>query len=146
MKDEPFKLPLGWEWVTIDTLAIIGTGTTPSRENLAFFAGGTIPWVTSGETGQAFIDATEQHVTDLALVQTSLTVYPVGTLIVAMYGQGKTRGQVAELRIPAATNQACAATALVESSDFHRAYVKVVFEKSYDAIRELSAGGGRNLI
>ena len=141
--EKPFELPQGWEWVPIDTLASVGSGTTPSRENPAFFVGGTTPWVTSGETGQAFIDATEQHVTDAALAQTSLTVYPVGTLIVAMYGQGKTRGQVAELRIPAATNQACAAIALVEGSAHHRAYVKLVFEKSYDEIRELSAGGAQ---
>ncbi|WP_306555237.1 restriction endonuclease subunit S [Acidovorax sp.] len=142
-EEKPFELPVGWEWVPIDTLATVGTGTTPSRENPAFFVGGTTPWVTSGETGQTFIDATEQHVTDVALAQTSLTVYPVGTLIVAMYGQGKTRGQVAELRIPAATNQACAAIALIESAAHHRAYVKLVFEKSYDEIRELSAGGAQ---
>ncbi|CAN7343263.1 restriction endonuclease subunit S [Acidovorax delafieldii] len=142
-EEKPFELPVGWEWVPIDTLATVGTGTTPSRENPAFFVGGTTPWVTSGETGQTFIDAAEQHVTDAALAQTSLTVYPVGTLIVAMYGQGKTRGQVAELRIPAATNQACAAIALIESAAHHRAYVKLVFEKSYDEIRELSAGGAQ---
>jgi type I restriction enzyme S subunit len=142
-EEKPFGLPVGWEWVPIDTLATVGTGTTPSRENPAFFVGGTTPWVTSGETGQTFIDTTEQHVTDVALAQTSLTVYPAGTLIVAMYGQGKTRGQVAELRIPAATNQACAAIALIESAAHHRAYVKLVFEKSYDEIRELSAGGAQ---
>lgn len=138
-----FGLPVGWEWVSIDCLAHVGTGTTPSRDNPAFFNGGDIPWVTSGETGQSFIDAAEQYVTDQALEQTSLTVYPAGTLIVAMYGQGKTRGQVAELRIPAATNQACAAVRLLEISDDHRAYVKLVFEKSYDEIRELSAGGAQ---
>lgn len=142
-EEKPFALPVGWEWVPIDTLATVGTGTTPSRENPAFFVGGTTPWVTSGETGQTFIDATEQHVTDVALAQTSLTVYPVGTLIVAMYGQGKTRGQVTELRIPAATNQACAAITLIEHAADHRAYVKLVFEKSYDEIRELSAGGAQ---
>ena len=142
-EEKPFELPVGWEWVPIDTLATVGTGTTPSRENPTFFVGGTTPWVTSGETGQTYIDATEQHVTDVALAQTSLTVYPVGTLILAMYGQGKTRGQVAELRIPAATNQACAAIALIESAAHHRAYVKLVFEKSYDEIRELSAGGAQ---
>jgi type I restriction enzyme S subunit len=99
--------------------------------------------VTSGETGKPFIAETAQHVTELALSQTSLTVYPVGTLIVAMYGQGKTRGQVSELQIEATTNQACAAIVLVEPSFAHRSFVKLVFEKSYDEIRELSAGGAQ---
>ncbi|MNQ54970.1 Type-1 restriction enzyme EcoKI specificity protein [compost metagenome] len=142
-EEKPFELPVGWEWVPVDALANVGSGTTPSRDNPAYFIGGKTPWVTSGETGQPFIDATEQHVTELALQQTSLAVHPVGALIVAMYGQGKTRGQVAELRIAATTNQACAAICLVERSYAHRAYVKLVFEKSYDEIRELSAGGAQ---
>jgi len=142
-EETPFELPERWEWVTLDTLAQVGTGTTPSRDNPAYFTSGTIPWVTSGETGQTFISATAQHVTKLALGDTSLTLYPVGTLIVAMYGQGKTRGQISELLIEATTNQACAGIVLHEQHADHRAYVKLVFEKSYDEIRELSAGGAQ---
>jgi type I restriction enzyme S subunit len=142
-EEKPLELPVGWEWVSIEMLADVGTGTTPSRDNVAFFAGGSIPWVTSGETGNPFIARTAQHVTELALSDTSLTMYPIGTLIVAMYGQGKTRGQVSELQIEATTNQACAAIVLFEPSAVHRSYVKLVFEKSYDEIRELSAGGAQ---
>ena len=142
-QEVPFELPSGWAWVSIDALADVGSGTTPLRDNLAYFMGGRIPWVTSGETGSHFISETVQCVTALALSQTSLTVYPVGTLIVAMYGQGKTRGQVSELRIEAATNQACAAIVLVEPSAAHRSFVKLVFEKSYDEMRDLSAGGAQ---
>jgi type I restriction enzyme S subunit len=141
--EQPFALPMGWEWVQVEALADVGSGTTPSRDNIAFFAGGSISWVTSGETGKPFIAATARHVTELALAQTSLSVYPVGTLIVAMYGQGKTRGQVSELQIEAATNKACAAIVLIEPSLAHRSFVRLVFEKSYDEIRELSAGGAQ---
>lgn len=141
--DEFTDLPSGWQWATINTLAEVGTGATPSRDNASYFHKGTISWVTSGETGQPFIEFTGQHVTELALSQTSLTVYPVGTLKVAMYGQGKTRGQVAELQIEAATNQACAAIALVEPALPHRRFIKLFFEKIYDEIRELSAGGAQ---
>ena len=138
-----YELHPRWVWTTIEDIADVGTGTTPSRDNEAFFAGGTIPWVTSGETGQPFIRSTAQHVTETALAKTSLTVYPVGTLIVAMYGQGKTRGQVSELCLAATTNQACAAIVLMEQSAVHRDFIKLVFEKSYDEIRELSAGGAQ---
>jgi type I restriction enzyme S subunit len=142
-EEKPFELPVGWEWAPVQALAHVGTGTTPSRDNAAYFSDTGIPWVTSGETGQSLIKKTDQFVTARALSETSLTLYPVGTLIVAMYGQGKTRGQVAELRIEAATNQACAAIVLVESSDHHRQFVKLVFEKSYDEIRNLAAGGAQ---
>lgn len=72
-----------------------------------------------------------------------LTVYPAHTLIVAMYGQGKTRGQVSELLAPAATNQACAAIVLISEETYHRQYVKLFFEKIYDEIREQAAGGAQ---
>jgi type I restriction enzyme S subunit len=60
-----------------------------------------------------------------------------------MYGQGKTRGQVSELCLEAPTNQACAAIVLTEKSALHRGFVKLVFEKSYDEIRAMSAGGAQ---
>ena len=141
--DGPYELPTGWSWVPLGGIASVGTGTTPARENKYFWDSGSIPWVTSGETSQSFIRATEQFVTEEALAKTSLTLYAPGTLIVAMYGQGKTRGQVAELCLHATTNQACAAISLIEASPSHRSYIKLVFEKSYDEIRELSAGGAQ---
>ena len=141
--EQPFELPSGWEWVSVDALAHVGTGTTPSRDNEAYFSIIGIPWITSGETGQSVITQADQFVTARALSETSLTLYPIGTLIVAMYGQGKTRGQVAELGIEATTNQACAAIVLVEPSASHRQFIKLVFEKSYDEIRSLSAGGAQ---
>jgi len=137
------ELPRGWSWASMGTIAIVGTGTTPSRTNSAYFSPATIPWVTSGETGQSFITKTGQAVSELALRETGLTVYPQGTLIVAMYGQGKTRGQVSELTIEATTNQACAAIVPVIQDVEHRRYLKLFFEKIYDEIRELSAGGAQ---
>lgn len=136
-------LPDGWQWTTVEGVASVGTGTTPSRTNPAYFSPASIPWVTSGETGRPFIDKTEQGVSPLALRDTSLKVYPSGTLIVAMYGQGKTRGQVSELRIEATTNQACAAIVPTIADVAHRRYLKLFFEKIYDEIRELSAGGAQ---
>ncbi len=57
-----------------------------------------------------------------------------------MYGEGKTRGKVAELRISAATNQACAAIMLPLEASL-RAYVKLFLLKNYDDLRRLSSGG-----
>ncbi|NMM06955.1 restriction endonuclease subunit S [Polaromonas sp.] len=139
----PYETPGNWEWCKLELIAQVGTGTTPSREVSEFFSPPEVPWVTSGETGNSHIRATRQFVSNLALTETSLKVYPVGTLIVAMYGQGKTRGQVAELLIPAATNQACAAIVLHDKSEGHRDYVKLFFEKSYDEIRLQAAGGAQ---
>ena len=72
-----------------------------------------------------------------------LRVYPPGTLLVALYGQGKTRGQVAELGISAAINQACAAICPLEGIQSMQPYLKLLLEKQYDEMRSLSAGGAQ---
>ena len=139
----PFALPDGWLWTTIESIADVGTGTTPLRTNTAYFNPPAIPWVTSGETRNPFISETAEKVSVLALEETNLTVYPAGTLVVAMYGQGKTRGQISELQIDAATNQACASIAPVLKAVELRKYIKLFFEKIYDEIRAEAAGGAQ---
>jgi type I restriction enzyme S subunit len=136
-------VPSTWAWVTIDEIASVSSGTTPSRAESAYYSSGGTPWVTSGETNNAVITSTAQHVTAKALKETSLRLYPPGTLIVAMYGEGKTRGQIAELGIAATTNQACAAIVLKLEDIGHRRYVKLFFQKIYEEIRELAAGGAQ---
>ncbi|MGY2964033.1 type I restriction enzyme S subunit [Pseudomonas sp. TE36184] len=141
--EKSFPLPEGWEWIRLEEIAQVGTGATPLRTNPKYFEPATINWVTSGETSQDFIHQTEQMVSSLALKETNLTVYPPYTLIIAMYGQGKTRGQISELLINACTNQACAAVQLFDQDESHRRYVKYFFVKSYDDIRLLAAGGAQ---
>ena len=141
--EKPFELPESWEWVRLENIAQVGTGATPLRTNPKYFEPATINWVTSGETSQDHIHETAQKVSPVALTETNLTVYPPHTLVIAMYGQGKTRGQISELLIDACTNQACAAIQLFDQDESHRRYVKYFFVKSYDDIRLLAAGGAQ---
>ncbi len=120
-------------------LAIIRSGTTPLRGNKAFYDGGTIPWITSGDLHQGRITAPTQFVTQKALDATSLKVIPAGSLLVAMYGEGKTRGTAAELGIDATTNQACAAITLHEPE--LRQWVRLILDANYTGLRRLAAGG-----
>ena len=82
------------------------------------------------------------YITELALRETNCTAYPAGSLVVAMYGEGKTRGSVATLRIDAATNQACAVLRKIEIGCLQN-YVKICYEYSYDALREKAQGGNQ---
>lgn len=143
-KDEkPIELPKAWKVERLGVFSIVGTGSTPARDNEAYYSPPEINWVTSGETSSEFITETKEKISKLAVKETNVSVYPVGTLIVAMYGQGKTRGQVTELMIEAGTNQACAAIVLVENSETHRKYIKLFFEKAYEELRSHAAGGAQ---
>lgn len=130
--------PEGWVSASIGQIADVGTGATPNRGKAQFYEGGVIPWVTSGALNETTVTAAKEFVTEAAVRQTNLTLYPPGTLLVAMYGEGKTRGKCSELQISATTNQAIAA---IQVKSELRPFVKVCLMSLYEKIR-LSASGG----
>jgi type I restriction enzyme S subunit len=84
----------------------------------------------------------EEFVTASAIAAHRLKKFPIGTLLVAMYGEGKTRGQVTELGIEATINQACAAVVVNEAKALKR-FVKFALEANYFQMRELAEGGNQ---
>nr|WP_106780843.1 restriction endonuclease subunit S [Lysinibacillus timonensis] len=139
----PFDIPSSWEWIRLGELATITSGSTPLKSNTEYYLDGSIPWITSGETRNSVITVADNYITEKALKECSLTLYPKGTLIMAMYGQGKTRGQVSELGIEATTNQACAAIELYLQDPILKEYVKTCLMSVYNSIREQAAGGAQ---
>lgn len=140
-EEKPFTLPKGWEWCRLGELANIATGSTPAKNKVKYYMHGTIPWITSSETGQEYVSSARYYVTDLAVKECNLTINQPHTLVMAMYGQGKTRGQITELAIPATTNQACATISCYMSS--LNPYLKIYCKKIYQEIRELASGGAQ---
>ena len=140
-EEKLFALPKGWEWCRLGELANIATGSTPAKNKVEYYMHGTIPWITSSETGQEYVSSARYYVTDLAVKECNLTINRPHTLVMAMYGQGKTRGQITELAIPATTNQACATISCYMSS--LNPYLKIYCKKIYQEIRELASGGAQ---
>ena len=144
LKDEiPFDLPEGWTWCKVGEITNIGTGATPLTTNAEYYNNGKIPWVTSSATGNLFVEKPEKFITEKALKETNCTLNPIGTLVVAMYGQGKTRGQITELMFEGATNQACATILPYLDNIEFRKYIKLYFRKIYLEIRKLAQGGAQ---
>ncbi len=137
---ERYVPPSHWEWTTVGELAKVGTGATPLRSRKDYYEPGTVPWVTSTQLNEPFIDSARQHISEKALAETSVKLYPPGTLLVAMYGEGQTRGRCSELRTHATINQACAAIQFDSQYESRRPWVKLLLEASYDRNRRLAAG------
>jgi len=117
-------LPSGWGTIKINQVAEIFTGATPLKSNADYYENGSIPWVTSGSLNNEFVDSADSFVTDLALKETNLKLLPKHTLLVAMYGEGKTRGKCSELLIEATTNQAIAGIVLNDRYPISRKFLK----------------------
>ena len=142
IEDEiPFDLPESWAWCRIKNICTIGTGATPLKSNSAYYANGTIPWITSAATSEELITTPADYITERAITETNCSIYPIGTLIIAMYGEGKTRGQISELGIEACTNQACAALQILADDVRLSQYVKSYFQYSYENLRQKAKGG-----
>lgn len=108
------KLPEGWVWSSLGECFHVAVGATPSRKEVGYW-NGAIPWVSSGEVRFNRIKDTKEKITDAGLSNSSTQINPVGSVLLGMIGEGKTRGQVAILDIPAANNQNCAAIWISES-------------------------------
>ena len=135
------ELPEGWVEKRIDEVASVGTGATPLKGNKEYYSGGKISWVTSGALNDEFVRKASDFVTEKAIKETNLSVYPIHTLLVAMYGEGKTRGKCSELLIEACTNQAVAAIYFERHDIRIKPFLKYFLLKNYYDVRKLAAGG-----
>ncbi len=129
-----------WNVSTMEGISSISSGGTPSRTKTDYWNGKT-PWVTTTLIDFNTITLVNEYITEAGLQNSSAKIFPKNTILMAMYGQGKTRGKVAILGVQAAINQACAAITLKKgiNTDF-------VFQNlaaRYDEIRRISNQGGQ---
>jgi type I restriction enzyme, S subunit len=104
------EVPADWKVATLGGLCQTSSGTTPARaQDELYYRNGSIPWVKTMDLGNTDLVGTSECVTESAIKQTSLQIYPVGTVLVAMYGGFQQIGRTGLLRIPAAVNQAIVA-------------------------------------
>jgi type I restriction enzyme S subunit len=104
MASDSKRLPKHWVIKRLGDVCKTGAGGTPLKSNCKYYEGGTIPWLLSGEVAQGEISESKNFITQAGLDNSSAKIFPVNTVLVAMYGA--TAGQVGILRFEAATNQA----------------------------------------
>jgi type I restriction enzyme S subunit len=141
-EENPYEVPKGWVWKRLCDLVDVGTGSTPQKGNKEYY-NGKIPWYTSSATNNIIAEMPRTFITEKAIRETNCKIFPQGSLIIALYGQGKTRGQISEIAIPGATNQAIAAMVFFESSRSIKDYLKYYFLKIYAEIRLLAEGAAQ---
>ncbi|WP_454257536.1 restriction endonuclease subunit S [Pseudoxanthomonas mexicana] len=118
------------------------SGSTPPRGDRRYWSPAEIPWVKTGEVAFAPITQTEESISRQALKECSLTLLPPKSVLIAMYGQGKTRGQSAILETEATTNQAC--FAIFPNDTWDAEFLHHWLMASYEDLRGLSEGRGGN--
>ena len=130
----------GWASKPIGQVLKVTTGGTPSRNNATFW-NGDIPWVKTGEVNYYVIDSTEESITAEGLKGSAAKLCPPNSVLVALYGQGPTRGRVGMLGIEAAVNQACAA--IYPNADFDPWFVYYYLSGKYLSLRAMAQGAAQ---
>jgi len=135
-----FQDAKAWGFDSLGNLFDTSSGGTPDRTKVEYWTG-SIPWITTSLVGFNTITEVDECITDAGLNNSSAKIFPEKTILVAMYGQGKTRGQVAMLGVKAATNQACAA--ILPRKDIDPHFVFLNLGSRYEELRGLSNSGGQ---
>lgn len=142
VKSEKIILENGHEWIrcTIGAIGRVVNGSTPSRKILEYW-NGNIPWISSGEVKNNIINASNECISEEGYNNSSVRLLPTGTVLIAMIGEGKTRGQSAILGVKATINQNIAAI-VIDHGYILPHYIWYWLQLNYSKNREKGAGSG----
>lgn len=134
--------PFGREWeeVLVGNVAELTAGGTPSTKKSEYW-GGDIPWMNSGEINLKQVFSVEGRITELGLQNSSTKQIPKNSVLIALAGQGKTRGTVAINRIELCTNQSIAAI-MPNRTQLYPEFLYFNLDNRYQELRSMSTGDG----
>ena len=141
------EIPVHWEVWKLGHSASVGNGSTPSRSNAAYWTEGAIPWLNSSVVNQHEVTKADQFVTDVALRECHLPLVKSGSVLVAITGQGKTRGQAVVLSFDATVNQHLAYIS-PDHSRLDAWFLRWTLLSAYEFLRSISddAGGTKGAL
>ena len=126
--------------MTLGEIATFVTGATPSTSNRNYWDNGTISWMSSGEVNLKRVFSTEAKITQLGYDSASTTIVPIHSVVIALAGQGKTRGKVAITEIELCTNQSLCSMICGEFVNYK--YLYYYLDSRYEDLRAISNGDG----
>lgn len=134
------EIPEHWEVKRVGHIGVVGNGSTPSRSNPRYWDRADYPWLNSGSVNQGIITEADQFVSNLALKECHLPLVNPGSIVIAITGQGKTRGTAALLTIPATINQHLAFIE-IRSPGALPEFVHLALTAHYRPLRAISESG-----
>ena len=133
------RCPNGVQYKSIGSFSKCVAGATPNSKNPSLWDG-DIPWMSSGEVNKKTVYSTNRFITQLGFDSCSTKMVPAGAVVIALAGQGKTRGTVARIRIELCTNQSLCA--IITDKTVDSDYLFHYLSGQYDNLRAVSSGDG----
>lgn len=136
------EIPEHWDSVSLKWISFIYSGGTPSRNKPEYWNDGTIPWLNSGEVNQGDIKEASEYITEEALSDSSAKWIPEKSLVMALAGQGKTKGMIAQVQFRTTCNQSLGV--IVPNDKIDNRFLMYWLRKNYQNIRNLGGGDKRD--
>lgn len=92
------EVPDHWELVPLKYLCNFSGGGTPTKDNLSYWQGGTVPWVSPKDMKSFWISETQDYVTPKAVSESSTNYIEEGSLLMVV------RSGILQRNIPVAIN------------------------------------------
>lgn len=135
---------MSWPMFKIGDLCTLMTGGTPSTSEPEYYEGGTVPWIVSGDIHKQEIFDCEKKITSRAVDESNVRYLPRDSVLIALNGQGKTRGTVAMLRMEGATcNQSIVSIAPNSTQELFSDYLFYYLKSQYKNIRNITGDKDR---
>lgn len=135
-----------WEQRKLRNISELITGGTPNTKRDDYWSPPEIPWMASGEINKKLINQPSRYISKLGFENSSSKWVPKNSVLIALAGQGKTRGMCAYTTIPITINQSLAA--VVPNSLVNPKFLLYDLERRYEDLRAMSSGdvtrGGLN--
>lgn len=134
-------IPEDWEVILAGDISSVVTGGTPSKVKPEYWNNGNINWMNSSEVNKKYIYEVENKITKIGLDNSNTKILPINTIMIALNGQGKTRGTVAILKIESCCNQSLAGFICKEGTNYQ--FLFFFLQNMYDDLRNITGDGSR---
>lgn len=136
------EIPEHWQVSSLKWISKIYSGGTPSKDKPEFWNNGTIPWLNSGSVNQFFIKEPSEYITEEALQKSSTKWIPSESIVIALAGQGKTKGMAAQVMLECTCNQSMGV--IIPNEKVDNKYLLYYLVRNYQNIRNLGGGDKRD--
>lgn len=134
-------IPEDWEVILAGDISSVVTGGTPSKVKPEYWNNGNINWMNSSEVNKKYIYEVENKITKIGLDNSNTKILPINTIMIALNGQGKTRGTVAILKVESCCNQSLAGFICKEGTNYQ--FLFFFLQNMYDDLRNITGDGSR---
>lgn len=139
------KVDENWELVELGKACNFMTGGTPTSTVKEYYENGTIPWLVSGDIHKGEIFDCEGRITKKGVENSNAKFLPKDSVLIALNGQGKTRGTVALLKMEKATcNQSLVSINPIDKNILLSEFIYYQLKSMYQEIREITGDNQRS--